>query len=285
MKFINACTLFLACLSMHLVNADLNRCFRLKELSPDRKTGKLLLSKYVLSDFHNKDGDCQKVVHADSIKINGVCNDVSVHKDNLKELKTCFKIHPNIKSDAFIRCRWNKRNVISQSYVSIGKSYSGRFEIKLYDKAGCELLIEKGTISTVQKTDANSISKCLKARYFNSNSKLELKFKSFSNVLSQFRYGWGTCGNLVRARSALVNNVCHKVSFYTGGKARKAYCKKHLKNGNYNKFKRCVWTKATVSSTVSVPAPRGKFGNEVNVQLFLGVHCSGKIASGSLVVA
>lgn len=284
MKFDCAYALFVLCLIMHFVSADLNRCFQLKELSPDQKTGVLLLSDFVLSDFYNRSGDCRRVVHADSFKLNGVCNNIDIHVDNPVELETCRNDHPDFKSEGFTRCRWNERNVLSQTFVTIGESHSETVDIELYDRARCEDFMLKGKISVGPQAGPNSISRCLKANFDSESSMLKLELISLSNVLSQFHQGKGICKNFVRIRSAFVDNICHEVSFYNGGRTQKIYCKKHQGRSNRSEFKRCVWTKRTVFSTISIPSKRAQTGNEVNIQLFSGRHCSGKIVSGSLVV-
>lgn len=265
--------------------ADMNRCFSLQEMSPDRKSAVLQLSENVLSDFYAKNGDCKRVVHADSFALNGECNDINIHADNQTEWQLC-RDRFVIRSDEFIRCRWNEGNVIKNTHVSIGPSSSfGTVDIELFDNKHCTERIGIGSISAVSEPPPSDLSLCLNAVFDSHLSVLNLAFKNPSEILSQFFLRSNICGELVRTSSVMINDVCFNAPFYRGGRSLKQECRNQVWAGDRAAYKNCVFSEDTVHKQIALSPVMAQMGQPINVEMYARDGCHKLIMSGILPVS
>lgn len=132
-----------------IAEAGIDKCIFL--MNP-RKNGTkvqfhLLVRSRVLPDLYNRKGDCRRVVHADSVKLNGVCTNFDCHKDDFNLMVECKELsrQGRVKFD---RCFWNKDNVTPMGIVGVKNAISGaKVWVQLFDKKNCVDRIEKGTIT------------------------------------------------------------------------------------------------------------------------------------------
>lgn len=139
-------------------HAGLEKCLRVVNPNPSGKRVKIVLFRDypVLPNHYKQDGECWRVVHTDAIKVNGVCSDFVVHKENILLYRNCRSVHDR-KSIEFKQCFWNKNNVIFWDEVDAeGAFVNSVVKVELFDYKGCEKRMNVSTV-TVKKIPEGSI--------------------------------------------------------------------------------------------------------------------------------
>lgn len=128
--------------------ASLSYCVYLKNPSPDGK--EVTLGVYrdtrILPQWYTWRGRCREVVHADSFKVNGVCNNFDIHPWDVEARNRCNYLKAQ-DSVAFKKCFWNSTTVYESGVVSTRNARVGSvLEVELFDEADCDVKIDEGKI-------------------------------------------------------------------------------------------------------------------------------------------
>lgn len=139
-------------------HAGLEKCLRVVNPNKLGTRVKIVLFRdsTVLPHHYKKEGECWRVIHTDAVKVNGICTDFTVHKENILLYRKCNSIHDR-KSIAFKRCFWNQQNVIFWDEVDAeGAFVNSVVKVELFDHKGCEKRMNVSTV-TVMKIPERSI--------------------------------------------------------------------------------------------------------------------------------
>lgn len=138
--------------------AGLEKCLRVVNPNKSGTKVKIVLFRdyIVLPNHYKQEGECWRVIHTDAVKVNGVCTDFPVHKEDVLLYRKCKSLHDR-KSIEFKRCFWNKDNVIFWHEVDAdGAFVNSVVMVELFDYKGCEKRMNVSAI-TVKKIPEHSI--------------------------------------------------------------------------------------------------------------------------------
>lgn len=260
----------------------------------------------MLSDFYAGVDASTKVIHADSMRINGVCNGVDVHfiTTAFKQCETDFRGDPaRVKS-----CKWNVGNTIQSADVSTERALIGSFvRVELYDKKNCQVLTGSGTI-TVTKDGSSprpntplppptpsaspssapapkqkvGMARCIRVNAVQRTGGKKVVFAmNIQTVLNEHHEGGtGRCGKFTFVSSVSVNGVCGDFNAHTFNPADFNKCK-GLKGAD---FRKCFWTWPSMTKAKQVPATNGYRGAVVKVQTYRDFNCNNLWDTGFVTV-
>mmetsp|Transcript_20566 Transcript_20566/g.64695 ORF Transcript_20566/g.64695 Transcript_20566/m.64695 type:complete len:157 (+) Transcript_20566:42-512(+) len=121
-------------------------CFRVKVKSSNGR-GQLRVAKRVVKDFWKKgpDSRCGKLIHMDSMKVNGVCiKNVGIHADNVALRESCIKKYKHLSRplqdhEVYRRCAWITSDVYRKhSFFTKALRSPGKNTIVAFDRANCK---------------------------------------------------------------------------------------------------------------------------------------------------
>lgn len=112
----------------------------------DKVVMTIFRDQLVLPHLYEGRGHCRKVVHADSVSVNGVCTNLDLHEDRYEDLKLCRRKFP-IKSAAFKRCFWNRNNVSFGGPVNAtGAFFNSDVIVTIFDFKNCSKRLAWGKV-------------------------------------------------------------------------------------------------------------------------------------------
>lgn len=279
-------------ITLSFVNArvpQINHYLTLHQLSKNCTSVELNVERdFLLSDFYNNMAVATKVIHADSILIDGICNEIDIHVVT-NEFKVCKRKYPynHYKRKT---CIWNKNNVIQSAKIATAGAYAGdSVRVQLYDKKECEKLTYSGTLTVknIKYTPSPSpkthlISNCLRITAVkNSGGKRILFNMNIWKVLQQHYEGRNQkCGRFVFVESVSVNGVCGSFNAHVFKPKDYEKCQ-HLKGVA---FKKCFWTASLMKKYMFLDSVSAFKGEEVKVKTFRKRRCEEEWDSGMVIV-
>lgn len=127
----------------------LSECIYMK--GPRENGTKVLLFNYrdwkVLPHHYNQEGTCRRVIHTDSVKVNGVCSNLDFHPDNIERFRECVAKFPDKKSKQYRMCIWTPDVVSRGGLVDTVRAWRGStVKVELFDHPDCVKRLIKGKI-------------------------------------------------------------------------------------------------------------------------------------------
>lgn len=286
MTFLTNCVLIvsIALSYVHGRESQLNDYLILQNPSWNGDSLKMKVNRdFLLSNFYNNVAVATKVIHADSIRINGVCNEIDIHVVR-NEFKVCALKFPQSPENKK-RCIWNKSNVIKSAEIDTIGAYSGdTVQVQLYDKKNCQKLIQSGILSVAKKSDTPvpSISDCIRITAIRNSEGERILFDMNTRKVLQQHYEGGNqqCGRFVFVTSVSVNGVCASFNAHVFEPKDFENCR-HLKG---TQFKKCFWTPKLMTKSMLLDSVSAFKGNEVEVKTFRKSSCEDELDSGILTV-
>lgn len=136
-------TLFFLCaivctLQQQRTEAGIEKCLRLS--NPSANGRRVSIGFFVnrsLRDFYNEGGVCSRIVHTDSIRIHGKCNNFNVHKDDTALFKRC-KRRKLVNGELFRTCYWNTRTTSRGGLLeTFPLAVGDRVLVQIFDRRDC----------------------------------------------------------------------------------------------------------------------------------------------------
>lgn len=138
-----------ACICVpHYVCGALSSCLELKSPSSDGSKVRLKIFRdsKVLPEFYSGQGECGKILHVDSVRVNGICNGLDFHEHNVSLQERCAARHGS-GSLQFKKCWWNRYTVKSGGTVNTRNAVRGRnLRVELFDHGRCQTLVASGWV-------------------------------------------------------------------------------------------------------------------------------------------
>lgn len=106
------------------------------------------LDSVILPEFYANSGPCIPMLHADSLKVNGVCNELDFHKDDSQLNNYC---KDTFSGEQYRRCYWNTETVTPDAIVngnSVGNGNS--VTVEMFDHKGCSKSLGSGVFVVQQ---------------------------------------------------------------------------------------------------------------------------------------
>lgn len=275
--------LFLECAS-----AIEEPCMELKSPNHDgtRVNLHIYLEKMVLPQFYSGRGPCGIIIHADSVRVNGVCNELDFHTHDVNAQQRCKLKFPRDHLK-FKKCWWNRHTVKSGGFVNTERATVGsNVIVQFYDQKRCVDFKSAMSIKVkgVKDAAADDLKTCMSAGKAFRSSPVRLLIFLQKRVLPELYSGSGTCGKLAYTRSALVNGKCMEVSFLNNYMEEVRRCERTTRRGTLP-FRQCVWNSRTMQSTRYISIPTVLRGNAFHIRFFRSITCTDSLLAGSLIAS
>lgn len=128
----------------------LAECIYMK--NPRANGTKVLLLNYrdwkTLPHHYKQEGTCRRVVHTDSVRVNGVCSNLDFHPDNINRYRFCVAKFPDKKSIQYRKCIWAPWSVNRGGVVTTtGAKKGATLLVELFDDPDCVKRLVRGRIT------------------------------------------------------------------------------------------------------------------------------------------
>lgn len=274
----------------------------------------------VLPDFYNNRKPCNAVLHADSVRVGGVCTNLDFHVASKQQFDACHQSHIGQPLN-YKKCVWNKSTVSRGDFVATTRSWVGASVlVELFDKPNCEVKINSGKITvsasnnksndggggegegdgrtdggagagandksdevmTQQPKNAGSLHTCISFRKPQPSGKsVTMLVNRDDKVLPQLYAGSGRCKHLIRMASVRVAGLCTKADLHQDDRPLFESCKRRFKGVD---FKKCFWNSNNFLASLRVQTNRAKVGQYFFVEIFERLNCTLRIDRGFITV-